>query len=58
MDLDNRRARDFVRDGELSGDARLAERRFGRTFTFLDPDGSTITIYDRDAPPEGWESVG
>jgi hypothetical protein len=36
----------------------LAERRYGRTFTFLDPDGSAITIYDRDAPPEGWESVG
>jgi catechol 2,3-dioxygenase-like lactoylglutathione lyase family enzyme len=29
--------------------------RFGRQFTFLDPDGYAITIYDRDAPPDGWE---
>lgn len=36
----------------------LSEGRFGRTFTFLDPDGYAITIYDRDAPPEGWENAG
>jgi catechol 2,3-dioxygenase-like lactoylglutathione lyase family enzyme len=29
--------------------------RFGRQFTLLDPDGYPITIYDRDAPPDGWE---
>jgi len=29
--------------------------RFGRQFTLLDPDGYAITIYDRDAPPNGWE---
>ncbi len=29
--------------------------RFGRVFTFADPDGYAITIYDRDAPPNGWE---
>ena len=33
----------------------ISEGRFGRQFTFLDPDGYAITIYDRDAPPEGWE---
>ncbi len=33
----------------------IAEGRFGRQFTFLDLDGYAITIYDRDAPPEGWE---
>jgi catechol 2,3-dioxygenase-like lactoylglutathione lyase family enzyme len=30
-------------------------RRFGRRFTLRDPDGYQITIYDRDAPPDGWE---
>ncbi len=34
----------------------LSTGRFGRQFTFVDPDGYAITIYDRDAPPEGWES--
>jgi len=29
--------------------------RFGRQFTFVDPGGYAITIYDRDAPPNGWE---
>jgi len=29
--------------------------RFGRQFTFLDPDGYAITIYDRDSPAEGWD---
>jgi catechol 2,3-dioxygenase-like lactoylglutathione lyase family enzyme len=29
--------------------------RFGRQFTFVDLDGYAITIYDRDAPPGGWE---
>lgn len=33
-------------------------RRFGRQFTFLDPDGHAITIFDREAPPEGWEQAG
>ncbi len=32
--------------------------RFGRQFTFLDPDGYAITIYDRDAPAEGWPQAG
>ena len=32
-----------------------ADGRFGRQFTFVDPDGYAITIYDRDAPPGGWE---
>jgi len=31
-----------------------SDGRFGRTFTFADPDGYAITIYDRDAPPDGW----
>jgi len=31
-----------------------SDGRFGRQFTFVDPDGYAITIYDRDAPPEGW----
>jgi predicted enzyme related to lactoylglutathione lyase len=31
--------------------------RFGRQFTFVDPDGYAITMYDRDAPPEGWENA-
>jgi catechol 2,3-dioxygenase-like lactoylglutathione lyase family enzyme len=35
----------------------LSEGRFGRQFTFEDPDGYAITIYDRNAPPEGWEKV-
>ena len=34
------------------------EGRFGRQFTFVDPDGYAITIYDRDAPADGWEQVG
>jgi catechol 2,3-dioxygenase-like lactoylglutathione lyase family enzyme len=33
----------------------IAENRFGRNFAFQDPDGYMISIYDRDAPPEGWE---
>ncbi len=32
-----------------------SDGRFGRQFTFVDPDGYAITIYDRDAPPDGWE---
>jgi catechol 2,3-dioxygenase-like lactoylglutathione lyase family enzyme len=28
--------------------------RFGRQFTFVDPDGYAITIYDRDEPAGGW----
>ena len=31
-----------------------AEGRFGTTFTVVDPDGYTITIYDRDSPLDGW----
>ncbi len=34
-----------------------SDGRFGRQFTFVDPDGYAITIYDRDAPPEGWEKA-
>jgi len=33
------------------------DTRFGRQFTFADPDGYAITIYDRDAPAEGWANV-
>ncbi len=32
----------------------ISEGRFGRQFTFVDLDGYAITIYDRDAPPTGW----
>lgn len=32
--------------------------RFGRQFTFVDPDGYAITIYDRDAPAKGWDRTG
>jgi len=31
----------------------LTEGRFGKQFTFIDPDGYAITIYDRDAPSSG-----
>jgi catechol 2,3-dioxygenase-like lactoylglutathione lyase family enzyme len=31
-----------------------ADGRFGRVFTFADPDGYAITIYDHDMPPDGW----
>ena len=31
--------------------------RFGRQFTFIDLDGYAITIYDRDAPAEGWDDI-
>ncbi len=31
-----------------------SDGRFGRQFTFADPDGYAITIYDRDSPPDGW----
>lgn len=31
----------------------LSTSRFGRQFTFVDPDGYAITIYDRDTPPDG-----
>jgi catechol 2,3-dioxygenase-like lactoylglutathione lyase family enzyme len=34
----------------------LKTARFGRQFTFVAPDGYAITIYDRDAPPDGWEN--
>ena len=36
----------------------LSIGRFGRQFTFVDPDGYAITIYDRDAPPDGWDNAG
>src|SRR5262249_18427667 len=29
--------------------------RFGKQFTFADPDGYAITIYDHDVPPDGWD---
>src|SRR5579859_789038 len=35
----------------------VSEGRFGRQFTFVDLDGYAITIYDRDAPSEGWENA-
>jgi len=35
-----------------------SEGRFGTQFTFLDPDGYAITIYDRDSPPGGWNQAG
>ncbi len=28
--------------------------RFGRQFTFVDPEGYAINIYDRDTPPADW----
>lgn len=31
--------------------------RFGWQFTFIDPDGYAINIYDRDAPPDGWDQT-
>lgn len=35
-----------------------SDGRFGRQFTFVDLDGYAITIYDRDAPPDGWDKAG
>jgi catechol 2,3-dioxygenase-like lactoylglutathione lyase family enzyme len=35
-----------------------SDGRFGRQFTFVDLDGYAITMYDRDAPPDGWEHQG
>jgi catechol 2,3-dioxygenase-like lactoylglutathione lyase family enzyme len=35
-----------------------SDGRFGRQFTFVDPDGYAITVYDRDAPPGGWDRSG
>ena len=35
-----------------------SDGRFGRQFTFVDLDGYAITIYDRDAPAEGWDHIG
>jgi catechol 2,3-dioxygenase-like lactoylglutathione lyase family enzyme len=35
-----------------------SDGRFGRQFTFVDLDGYAITIYDRDAPAEGWGQTG
>ena|SRR2546428_3362603 len=32
-----------------------SDGRFGRQFTFVDLDGYAITIYDRDAPANGWD---
>jgi predicted enzyme related to lactoylglutathione lyase len=32
--------------------------RFGWQFTFADPDGYAITVYDRDSPPAGWGQTG
>jgi catechol 2,3-dioxygenase-like lactoylglutathione lyase family enzyme len=34
-----------------------SDGRFGRQFTFVDPDGYAITIYDRDTPPQGWQAT-
>ncbi len=36
----------------------VSSGRFGRQFTFVDPEGYAINIYDRDAPPEGWDRSG
>lgn len=36
----------------------LSDGRFGQQFTFVDLDGYAITIYDRDAPAEGWDHSG
>ncbi len=35
-----------------------SDGRFGRQFTFVDLDGYAITIYDRDAPADGWGQPG
>ena len=37
---------------------RPSDGRFGRQFMFVDLDGYAITIYDRDAPAEGWGQTG
>ena len=34
-----------------------SQGRAGLQFTFVDPDGYAITIYDRDAPPDGWDQT-
>jgi predicted enzyme related to lactoylglutathione lyase len=34
-----------------------SQGRGGLQFTFVDPDGYAITIYDRDAPPDGWDQT-
>lgn len=36
----------------------LTHGRFGWQFTFVDPEGYAINIYDRDTPPEGWDRTG
>jgi hypothetical protein len=35
-----------------------ADGRCGRQLTFVDLDGYALTIYDRDAPPDGWRQTG
>jgi predicted enzyme related to lactoylglutathione lyase len=30
----------------------ISTGHFGRTFTFVDPEGYAISVYDRDAAPE------
>jgi catechol 2,3-dioxygenase-like lactoylglutathione lyase family enzyme len=50
-----------VHDALVEADVTIlrapSDGRFGRQFTFIDPDGYAITIYDRDAPAGGWEQV-
>ncbi|MBV9708396.1 MAG: VOC family protein [Chloroflexi bacterium] len=51
-----------VHDALVEADVTIlrapSDGRFGRQFTFLDPDGYAITIYDRDAPLDGWSQTG
>jgi catechol 2,3-dioxygenase-like lactoylglutathione lyase family enzyme len=55
---DARRAHDALVEAGVTIARPPTEGRFGRQFTFADPDGYAITIYDRDEPPAGWENAG
>jgi catechol 2,3-dioxygenase-like lactoylglutathione lyase family enzyme len=51
-----------VHDALVEADVTIlrapSDGRFGRQFTFVDLDGYAITIYDRDAPADGWDHTG
>ena len=51
-----------VHDALIEAGVRIlkapSDGRFGRQFTFMDLDGYAITIYDRDAPADGWDHTG
>jgi catechol 2,3-dioxygenase-like lactoylglutathione lyase family enzyme len=50
-----------VHDALIEADVTIlrppSDGRFGRQFTFVDLDGYAITVYDRDAPPNGWDQT-